>query len=378
MPSIPAQFWSLLVVCVLAFLSLWWALLGSGRAARRRRLRIHIENLAQGDASLAASEGAEMQASLSGQIPALDGATASGPVRNPLYAIPWFLFVGDALANVPDLLAAGSGPSSSPSPPPDEAEGRAFWRWRRLPSLIAIDIRPDLLCEPLGPRERGFWYRALLELAERRKRLPLNGIVVCVSVSTLLGTARGRAPVAQRLRTLVQEAAEHLGIQLPVYLVVTGLERLDGYDAMREALPAEVLSQAVGHRLRNDASPRAPADTQLDGLFTEITQRMHALRMALFRTREDPAQRQAIHAFVEQVRALQPGLRATADSLFGNGRGPRSPRWRGLYFTAAPSNGNGGAFARDLFTRFLPTDQPLAHSRRPGTGDDGDFDSTRI
>lgn len=376
MPSIPAQFWSLLVVCVLAFLSLWWALLGSGRAARRRGLRMHIENLARGDASFAASESAEMQASLSRQVPPLDGATVPGPVRNPLYAIPWFLFVGDALANVPDLLAAASGRPSPP--PPNESGGRAFWRWRRLPSMIAIDIHPDLLDDSQTPHERGLWYRALLELAERRKRLPLNGIVACVSVSALLGATRGRAPVAQRLRALVQEATEHLRIQLPVYLVVTGLERLEGYDTVREALTAEVLSQALGHRLRNDATPRAPADTQLDGLFAEIMQRLHALRMALFRARENPAQRQAIHAFVEQVRALQPGLRATADGMFGNGRGPRSPRWRGLYFTAAPSNGNGGAFAQDLFTRFLPTDQPLAHSKRPGAGNDGDFDSTRM
>src|SRR3546814_10978003 len=39
----------------------------------------------------------------------------------------------------------------------------------------------------------------------------------------------------------------------------------------------------------------------------------------------------------------------------------RTPRWRGLYFggggtEAAP----GGAFIADLFTRFLPGDQPLA------------------
>jgi type VI secretion system protein ImpL len=367
MPPIPAQFWWLLVLCLLAFLGLWWVLLGSGRAARRRRLRMRIETLGYG--------GAEMQASLARQIPPLHDPTAPGPVRNPHYAIPWFLFVGDASANVPDLLAAASGPSSSQ---PATAASQAFWHWRRLPSMIAIDVHPALLGDPQSPRERGLWYRALLELAERRERLPLNGIVVCISASALLDAARAREAVARRLRTLVQEAAEHLRIQLPVYLVVTGLERLDGYDAVREALPAEVLAQALGSRLRNDAAPRVPADAQLDGLFGEIMQRMHALRMALFRSRESPAQRQAIHAFVEQVRSLRPGLRATADCVFGNGRGPRSPRWRGLYFTAAPSNGNGGAFAQDLFTRFLPTDQPLAHSRRPGAGNDGDFASTRI
>src|SRR6201987_1195803 len=120
MPPIPAHFWSLLALCLLAFLGLWWILLGSGRAARRRRLRMQIETLGP-------SEGAAMQASLSGQVPSLDDAPAPGRGRgrkseargpwgggargaslpgravclaappapggggDPLYATPWFL-----------------------------------------------------------------------------------------------------------------------------------------------------------------------------------------------------------------------------------------------------------------------------------------------
>ena len=70
--------------------------------------------------------------------------------------------------------------------------------------------------------------------------------------------------------------------------------------------------------------------------------------------------------------------RSTADVLFGYGDGPRSPRWRGLYFTATPPDGHAGAFAQDLFTRFFPSDQPLAHSRRPGAANDSYFASTRM
>jgi type VI secretion system protein ImpL len=363
MPPLPPHFWSLLVLCLLAFLSLWWAVLGSGRAARRRTLRMRIEALGQGDAALTPSETVDMQESLARKIPPSSDPKAAAPVRNTLYAIPWFLFVGDASANVPDLLDAAAG---APAAPATGSAGRAFWHWRRLPSMVAIDIRPAVLNETQEPRERGLWYMALLELAERRKRLPLNGVVVCVSVTTLLGDARTREAGAQRLRTLVHEAADHLRIQLPVYLVVTGLERLDGYQSVRTALPAEVLAQVLGHRLGSDVAPRSPAGVHLDGLFGEIVQRLRALRMGLFRAQQRPAQRQAIHAFVEQVRALQPGLHATADCLFGNGRAPRAPRWRGLYLTASPSNGVGGAFAQDLFDRFLPGDQPLAHARRPG------------
>ncbi|SEB21438.1 type VI secretion system protein [Variovorax sp. YR216] len=377
LPPIPMQFWSLLALCLLALLSLWWVLLGSGRAARRRSLRARIVAVTPGGAAaLAPAQDAAIQQSIAQQVPPLQAASAGAPRRGTLYTTPWFLFVGDASANVAELLALAAGSRSTQDAAP--AAGRPFWCWHRLASMVAIEVHPAVLGDPPDARERSLWYRALLDLAERRKRLPLNGIVVCVSASSLLQPARVRDELARRLRALVHEAAEHLRIQLPVYLVVTGLERIDGFDALRAALPAGVLEQALGHRLHNGTAPRVPADTQLDGLYDEIMQRMHALRMALFRAERSPAQRHAIHAFVEHLRSLQPGLRSTADVLFGYGAGPRSPRWRGLYFTSTPSNGTAGAFAQDLFTRFLPSDQPLAHSRRPGAANDSDFASTRM
>ncbi|MEJ8815048.1 type VI secretion system protein [Variovorax ureilyticus] len=376
LPPIPMQFWTLLAVCLLALLSLWWVLFGSGRAARRRSLRARIVAVTPGGAAaLAPAEDAAIRQSLAQQVPPLSPGS-TGTRRGTLYTTPWFLFVGDASANVAELLALAAG--SPTTQDTVQVATRPFWCWHRLPSIIAIEMHPSVLGDPPDARERSLWYRSLLDLAERRRRLPLNGIVVCVSASTLLEPARVRDGLARRLRALVHDAAEHLRIQLPVYLVVTGLERLDGFDALRAALPVEALGQALGHRLHNGAAPRVPADKQLDGLYAEIMQRMHALRMALFLAERSPAQRQAIHAFVEQLRSLQPGLHSTADVLFGYGTGPRSPRWRGLYLTATPCNGSAGAFAQDLFARFLPSDQPLAHSRRPGAANDGDFDSTRL
>ena len=71
-------------------------------------------------------------------------------------------------------------------------------------------------------------------------------------------------------------------------------------------------------------------------------------------------ERLAIHAFFNQVGALQPGLRGVVDRMFEESRGRRSPYWRGLYLTGVQAEG-GAAFVSDLFQRFLPADQPLAH-----------------
>ncbi|MDM0078248.1 type VI secretion system protein [Variovorax sp. J2P1-59] len=373
MTQLPAHFWPLLALCLLAFLSLWWIVLGSSRAARRRMLRLRIAAL--GQEKEAPSRPAELQQSLAHARQALQRSPDPPAVRNPLYAIPWFVFIGDASANVAGLLDAAVGTAT---PKPYAERDDVFWHWRGLPSMIAIETSPAALGDPADPHERSLWYRALLELAERRERLPLNGIVVCVGASTLLGDAAERDAVAARVRTLVHEAAEHLGLLLPVYFFVTGLEQLRGFDVVRAALPDDVLSQALGHCLTHDAAPRIEADAELDVVFGEIMRRLHALRMALLRGEQDPVRRQAIHAFAEEVRSLQQGLRAMAQRIFGYGHGPHSPRWRGLYLTAAPQEGRGGAFVHDLFAHFLPADQPLARSRNPGGLSDSYFGSTQM
>ncbi|MGJ7511660.1 type VI secretion system protein [Variovorax sp. GT1P44] len=376
MSRLPTLFWPLLGLCLVAFLSLWWIVLGSGRSARRRMLRLRIAAL--GQEKEAPSRPGELEQSLAHARRALRQSPAPPALRNPLYAIPWFVFIGDASANVAGLLDAASPAKTPPLASSHADHDDAFWHWRSLPSMIAIETTPAALGDPADPHERSLWYRALLELAQRRERLPLNGIVVCAGVSCLLGDALAQEATAARVRTLIHEATEHLRLVLPVYLFVTGLERLRGYDIVRAALPDEVTVQALGHRLADETAPRVEAVAELDLLFDEIMQRLHALRMTLLRHAQGPAQRQAIHGFVEEVRALQPGLRTMADRIFGNGHGPHSPRWRGLYLTAVPHDGRGAAFIQDLFGRFLPADQPLARSRNPGGASDSYFGSTQI
>ena len=75
-----------------------------------------------------------------------------------------------------------------------------------------------------------------------------------------------------------------------------------------------------------------------------------------------PAARLAVLQWTEHLLALQAGLRPLVEQLF-EPAGPAT--WRGLFFTAAAGAAGPGAFATDLFARFLPEDQTLArHAER--------------
>ncbi|SEK16625.1 MULTISPECIES: type VI secretion system protein [unclassified Variovorax] len=375
------RFWLLLSLCVLGFGLLYAVVRDAGCGARRRGL---VRRIAAMGAPPAEADQAAVDALRDGMSQAQQ--TLRRTLRSKSAAlVPWFLFFGGTQARVPALLATARGERA---PAGDDAGahaaasgdpfGGAWWHWWLTGAAMAVETHPGLAGDTGGtPAMRGLWLQSLLALAERRNRLPLNGLVVCVGAHELLhDDATELRPKAARLRHLLDETSDTLRLQLPTYLVVTGLEQLAGYAVLRGALAPEVLAQAIGHRLTDpSAFIETPAGARFDAVFEPIVQQLHGLRMALLREQPSAAARLAVHSFVEDVRALQPGLRQFAEVLFeSHGKGTRMPRWRGLYLTASASQAHaddaadsGGAFVSDLFGHFLPADQPLVRPGRPSS-----------
>ncbi|WP_077000751.1 type VI secretion protein IcmF/TssM N-terminal domain-containing protein [Variovorax sp. KK3] len=351
---LPTHYGILLGICLAGLLALWWFMLGSRHIPRLRLLQRRIEALGL---SANAEDQAAFIATRAAAQHAREALLRAAPLRGlhqPLYDLPWVLLIGHEDAGLPALLTAARNGDAGAAASTDTT---AFWRWHLLPAMVAIETLPAALREPATPLQRGLWLHAMLALADQRERLPLNGIAVCIGAASLLGDGSQLLADAQRLRRRVDEVVAFLRLQqLPVYLLVTGLERLPGYAALRSALPDAVLAQALGHRVPHGDS----ASTRPDVIFEPLVQRLHALRMSLLRQHAGSARREAIHAFIEQVRALQPGLRHAVEQLFGPGSNQGHARWRGLYLVAAPADTAEAAFVADLFQRFLPADQPLA------------------
>lgn len=370
------RFWLLLSLCLLGFGLLYAVVRDAGCGARRRGLMRRIAALGTPAAEADQAAVDVLRDGMSQAQQALRRSQRSKAAA----PVPWFLFFGSREAGVPALLATAHGeraPAGGSGLPPlasSDPFGGAWWHWWLTGATVAVETHPGLAGDTGGtPAMRGLWLQSLLALAERRDRLPLNGLVVCVGVRELLhDDPTELRPRAARLRHLIDEASDTLRLQMPAYLLVTGLEQLTGYAALRAALPADVPAQAIGHRLTDpSAFIETPAAERFDAVFDPIVQQLHGLRMALLREGPDAARRLAVHAFVEEVRALQPGLRQFAEVLFeSHGKGTRMPRWRGLYLTASASQEASpveGAFVDDLFSRFLPADQPLVRPGRPSS-----------
>ena len=361
LPLVPMRFWQVLALCLVALVVLWWFMAGQRKASLKGRTRKRIGDLGPGNAEDEREPLQKMGAAIAEAKRTIARSPEMDKGRNPLYRIPWLLFVGDQAADVDGLLRAGCEVSPFPPPDKDEMDADDVWRWWFFKSMIGIEMHPRVVADTNARLDRGLWYQALMKLADEREKLPLNGIVVAVAAQTLLGPADALKSTATRLRRLVDEAMEHLQVQMPVYFVVSGLDRLPGYTQVRATLPAEAFAQALGHRFADNEVLSAASSGRIDDILKPIEDRLHALRMTALRAQATPTQRRAVFDFVESLRQAQQGLSLFVTLMLEDNPFQRTPRWRGLYFAgSADAAHRGGAFVADLFTRFLPSDQPLA------------------
>lgn len=361
LPLLPARFWQLLGICLVALGVIWWFTLGAKRFSLAGRSRKRIGDLGPGNPEDEREPLERMASALNEARNTILRSPQIDRGKDPIYRVPWLMFVGDGAADAAGLLQAAN--AVSPFPPPTQPAGdpKQVWRWWFFKSLIAVEMNPRVVCDAGARLDRGLWYQALMQLAARRERLPLNGIVLCIAAKSLLGSAEELKSVSLRLRRLVDEAMEHLQANMPVYVLVTGLEQLPGYASFRAALPKEAFDQAVGHRLPETDVISAATSAQLEEILQPIVERLHALRLSAMRAAATPDTRRDLFEFVESLRRMQYGIGSLITLLLEDNPFQRTPRWRGLYFTGAGSAAEpGGAFVADLFTRFLPTDQPLA------------------
>lgn len=273
---------------------------------------------------------------------------------------PWLLFMGDSAANVRGLLRAAAHAPHGRELSGDEAAKP--WHWWVFKSLIAIEPGPHVMPGTDGVRGADTsWQQALDLLARERRKLPLDGIVLCAAASSLLETARTIETHATSLCDLAGEAARKMQLQLPLYLVMTGLDALPGYAAFRAALPPAVLRRVLGMRAAG-GPPVAQGSGRMDVHINVLEEPLRVAALAVLAMQRDPHGRREVFDFVQSLPAFQRGLQVFLDRVLANDVvAAHRLQWCGFYVTGESQDGTpGGDFVDDLFIRFLPGDWLLA------------------
>ncbi|HET9646038.1 MAG TPA: type VI secretion system membrane subunit TssM, partial [Burkholderiaceae bacterium] len=259
-----------------------------------------------------------------------------------LYELPWYLIIGaPGVGKTTALRHSGLKFPLSEEMGDDLIRGVGGTRhchWWFTDKAVLIDTAGRFTTQDSDAgTDRATWRGFLQMLRRSRPRQPINGVLVTVSVSDLLTrNATERARYGAAVRARVQELHKDLGIQFPIYLLVTKADLLAGFMDYFAKLDKDQRATPWGFTFKRDKdAPLADFASE----FEALEQRLVDGLIDRLQAEGDPARRARIYGFPAQFAGLRPVLHEFAESVFAPSPFEANPQLRGVYFISGTQEG---------------------------------------
>lgn len=266
--------------------------------------------------------------------------------RRFLWQLPWYMVIGPAGSGKTTLLREGF-PSDIIYAPEGArgAEQRLYLTPHVGKQAVIFDI-DGTLCAPADADilHRRLWEHALGWLKEKRARQPLNGIILTLDLPDLLtADKRRREHLLQALRSRLQDIRQHLHCQLPVYVVLTRLDLLQGFAALFQSLNRQDRDAILGVTFTRRAHENDDWRTELNAFWQTWVDRMNLalpdLMVAQTHTRA------SLFSFSRQMQGSREPLVSLLEGLLDGEN--MNVMLRGVYLTSSLQRGQ----MDDIFTQ---------------------------
>lgn len=299
---------------------------------------------------------------------------------NPLYVLPWYMVIGES----------GSGKSTSlnsarlASPISDISRvqgisGTKQCEWWFFEQAVVIDTAGRYAIPVNEGQDKDEWQKFLSLLIKYRRREPLNGLIVTVAADRLLDAGQEQLEKdGCTIRQRIDELMRALGVRVPIYLLVTKCDLVQGVNRFCEHLPPKSLDQPMGI-INQELSP--DVDAFVESALHTIDERLRTLRLQLLHQPEAKGAGPELLFFPEEFENLKRGLVTFMNSAFSANPYQETPVLRGMFFSSGRQEGNPhshfsrsmgltgtegalpgtskGLFLHDFFAKILPRDRSL-------------------
>lgn len=266
------------------------------------------------------------------------------------YKLPLYLMVGQEASGKNALLKSVKIPLPIERHPdmPDEASCD-FWFFD---SAVVVKLDGHLLIEKNAEASyKEEWRLFLYMLLNSRPGKPLDGIILCIPLEELL--TRNEKSITLRasyLHDKFRELQRILGLRMPLYVVVTQVDKVAGFTQFCQTIPPENRDDMFGW-----SSPYALdtpyQDSWVDDAFTNVEERLLKLQQTLWVRGTPLEHKEGVVFFPHTFHDMKEPLRVYLRHLFGEAAVSSGLVLRGLFFT-----GSGGV---DLGQVHNPVQQDL-------------------
>lgn len=263
--------------------------------------------------------------------------------RRHLYELPWYIIIGPPGAGKTTAIV-NSGLKFPLADDMGKAAvagvgGTRNCDWWFTDNAVLVDTAGRYTTqESDATADNAAWTGFLDMLKKHRKRQPINGALVAISLSDLSNQDElSQRAHAAAIRRRLHELRERLGVRFPVYVLFTKADLLAGFSEMFEGLQKEERDQVWGFTLPlpGAAAPVAGFDAEFSGLLA----RLNAQTLDRLNAETDPQRRSLIAAFPQQLASVRPVARDFLTEVFQENRFEHRQLLRGVYFTSGTQEG---------------------------------------
>ncbi|MCO4823838.1 MAG: type VI secretion system membrane subunit TssM [Amylibacter sp.] len=266
--------------------------------------------------------------------------------RKHLYQLPWYIIIGPPGAGKTTAIVN----SGLPFPLADEIGKEAIGGvggtrncdWWFTDNAVLVDTAGRYTTqESDAEADNAAWIGFLGMLKKHRKRQPINGAMVAISLSDLSMqdeiTQKGHAAAVRRR---LHELRENLGVRFPVYVLFTKADLIAGFNEFYEGVGKVEREQVWGFTLpvgkaKSKKSPLVGFDEE----FSLLVERLNMQSLEKMQAESDPARRSMIASFPSQVSSVRSTAWEFLNELFQDNTYEHKQFLRGIYFTSGTQEG---------------------------------------
>lgn len=244
---------------------------------------------------------------------------------SPLYALPWFLVVGDEEKDK-NVLLNNSGlhstlASSLRRHTDRSSEKLKWWFFERS---IFLEPSGDLFSDTSTDLQ---WKRLLHWLFRSRRREPLNGVILVLNIETLLSKNKNDLQdLGFHYRHYLDDLENIYSTRVPVYLILTGCQNIEGFNDWLQIFSAQQCEQPLG---LISESGQDGIGHFLENVFSAIHHRLSELRMI---GAANNTKKNNVLLFPQRIASLKTPLESMLVPAFDEKTYSNSPLLKGLFF----------------------------------------------